>query len=151
MKKLIASLCVTCLVAGAGCNSSPTGGRSGTTSSGLTGTHVSKKETFKLNGPSVTTKIEQGTSKTFKVSISRGSEFKDDVALKAESSDPKVHVTLDSNAFMGSEKKDVEATVKAADDAKLGESEITVTGSPQAGEPTTLAVKIDVTAKAKNK
>jgi uncharacterized membrane protein len=99
----------------------------------------------------MTTKVEQGTSKTFKIGISRGSDFKDDVTLKADSPDSKLTVTFDQNAFKGSEKKDIEATVKAADDAKIGESTIAITGTPQSGEPTTLNVKVDVTAKAKNK
>jgi hypothetical protein len=165
MKRLLTSLCVAGLVACAGCNSSPTGGRTASTGSttnrtgAMTGetttqtTTSGKKESFKLKGPSSLpeTRVEQGTSKTFSVSISRDSNFKDDVTLKADTDDPKVHVTLEPSVFKGSEKKDVEATAKVDDDAKLGEHTIRITGTPQAGAPTTLEVKIDVTAKAKNK
>lgn len=155
MKKLIASFCVAGLVAFTGCNSSPTGGRPGTGAAGTGGavsrTGSSTKETFKLKGPTTSTKVEQGTAKTFSISISRGGDFKDDVTLKAESDDPKVHVTLEPNVFKGSEKKDVEATVKVDDDAKIGEHLITITGTPQAGESTTVQAKVDVAAKAKNK
>jgi hypothetical protein len=155
----MASLCVAGLVACTGCNTSPTGGRTTVTTArandGSVTTHASssKKESFELKGPTSTpmTRVEQGTSKTVKISINRGSDFKDDVALKAQSADPKVHVTLEPNAFKGSEKKDVEAVVKADADAKLGEDDITITGTPQSGAPTTLLVKVDVTPKANHK
>src|SRR5437870_4867106 len=117
MKKLIVSFCVAGIVACSGCNSSPTGGRSGpAVTGGGTGSHLgsSKKETFTLKGPSsaIPTKLEQGTSKNLSISISRGADFKDDVTLKATTDDPKLHVTLEPSVFKGSEKKDVEATVK---------------------------------------
>ncbi len=172
MKKLMASLCVAGLVAWSGCNTSPTGGRSNatgpatgsstTTKAGPSGTTTTTertssyptsggKETFKLHGPELATHVEQGTAKTFKVSISRDSNFKDDVTLKADSPDPKLHVTIEPNVFKGSEKKDAEVTVKAADDAKLGKETIHITGTPQSGNPTTVDATVDVTAKAKNK
>jgi hypothetical protein len=172
MKKLMASLCVAGLVAWSGCNTSPTGGRSGTTGpttgpatvtkTGPSGTTTTTertsayptpggKETFKLHGPELATHVEQGTAKTFKVSISRDSNFKDDVTLKAASPDPKLHVTIEPNILKGSEKKDAEVTVTADGDAKLGKETVHVTGTPQSGNPTTVDVTVDVTAKAKNK
>jgi uncharacterized membrane protein len=151
MKRLIASFCVASLVACTGCNSSPTGGRENKTTSPSGHVSSSNKETFKLSGPETATKVEQGKSNTFKLKISRGVDFKDDVALKVESPDPKLHVTLDPTTFKGSETKDVEATVKADNDAKIGKEMITITGAPQAGKATNLEVEIEVTAQPKNK
>src|ERR1700722_6004290 len=147
MKRLMACLCVAGLVACTGCNSSPTGGRTETNTTNPNRPSSSTKETFKLKAPEMATKVEQGTSKTFKISISRGADFKDDVTLKAESSDPKLHADLEPKAFKGSENKDVEVTVKADPEAKLGKQTITITGTPAAGEPTSVAAEVDVTAK----
>ncbi len=164
MKRFIVGLCVAGLVAFTGCsNTSSTGGRPGTgglgggktTGTGATGTPTNaphgNRETFELKGPTGTEKVEQGTSVKFKLSISRGKDFKDNVMLKAESPDPKLHVTLEPNEFRGSENKDVEVTVAADPDAKIGEDHVRITGTPQSGNPTTLDVKVDVTARPKNK
>jgi hypothetical protein len=144
MKKLIASLSIAGLIACTGCNASPTGGRPATPSSGTSGsaTHTAsgKKESFKLKGPESTEKVEQGASKTFAVSISRDSNFKDNVTLKAEASDSKVHVKLDPPEFKASDKKDVEAALTADGDAPLGKGQVSITGTPESGSSTTLKV-----------
>lgn len=151
MRKLIASLCVASLVAGAGCNTSPSGGRPSGAPKADGGT-TARKETFKLHGPELATKVKQGATEKFNLSISRDSAFKDDVAIKVDApADSKLSVSMEPNAFKASEDKKVEVAVKAADDAPLGKHTLKVTGSPQSGSPTMLDVTVEVVAKEKNK
>jgi len=152
MKKLITSLCVVGLIASVGCNTSTTGGRTPTTSSTGSHTTMGNKESFKLSAPTMSTSIKQGTSEKVKVSISRGHDFKDNVKLTAKASDPKLHVTMEPTAFRGSETKDVEVTIHADDDAKVGDATVNITGIPEAGgHETTVAIPVTVKAKESNK
>jgi hypothetical protein len=163
MKRLIASLCVAGLVACTGCNNtSGTGGRTsgathreggGTTST--TTTTSGKNEEFKLTGPVELTPItvKQGEMKEIDIGISR-TNFKDNVAVTATvegATDGKVKAELKDKVFKGSEPKDkkIAMNVSAADDAKVGDYTIDVTGKPEAGAATAepLKVKIKVAAK----
>jgi uncharacterized membrane protein len=157
MKKLMASLFLASLMATVGCNASPTGGRPATPAPSAGGpAHTvtgGSKETFKLEAPETSQTVKQGTSTKFNVSISRGADFKDDVAVTAEpQGDSKgLKVEVSPKEFKASDKKPVEVTVTASDDASLGKHVIQITGKPQAGTPTSVNVTVNVTAKEGNK
>jgi hypothetical protein len=121
------------LMALVGCNSSPPGG---------SGPGVSKKDTFKIEAPTMSTGLKQGDTKEVKVTISRGKEFKDEVALKFE---PATGLSVDPGSYtMKGDEKDVTIKVSAAKDAPLGDQTVRVIGTPTAGSSTSVDVKVKV-------
>jgi len=87
-------------------------------------------DTFKVSVPSVT--LEQGEEKSETITISRGKNFTEDVSLKFEGMP--AGVTVDPTApVLKKSEKEVKVTIKAAADAALGSSEVTVIGHPSKG------------------
>lgn len=125
-----------CLVAATaavvGCNKSPEGGTTGTSS------------TFRMSGPSLTTTVKQDNRDTITLTLDRGSGFKEPVKLSATTPD-KVKVEFNKNVVAPSDPADVKMTITAAKDAPLGDGVIKVTGTPEGGgSPTTVDVKIKI-------
>jgi uncharacterized membrane protein len=134
MKKLLC-IGVVALAAAVGCNVSGTGGDP-----------TNAKGTFRLEGPTVATAIKQGDSQSVKVSIvAKGSDFKQDVKLKAEA--PK-GVTVDLPPVLKASDKEVEMKVTVAADAPTGDEKIHIIGTPaESGNP----VPLDITVKIEKK
>lgn len=92
------------------------------------------KETFTLTMPTLSTSLKQGESKSIKISISRGTDFQDDVDLRF-SSIPQ-GISLDPGApVLRKSEQDISISVSAADNAALGDFEVKVTGHPTNGGP----------------
>jgi uncharacterized membrane protein len=122
------------LVALVGCNASPPGG---------SGSGVGKKETFKIDAPLLATSLKQGDTKEVKLTLDRGKDFHEDVALKF---DAPAGLTVDpaSQTVAASDAKEVVIKVTAAKDASVGDLVIKVTGTPKTGNATSVDVKIKV-------
>jgi hypothetical protein len=155
MKTLLSGLAAAALAMTIGCTQSTPGGPGVTAvpnSSGGT-TTVAKKpiigeadDTFKMNTPVLATRVTQGESATAKISVSRGKNFDEDVALTFM--DVPKGVTLTPVTPMIA-KSDKEATidVQAASDAAIGEFTVKVSGHPEKGADATSELKLTILEK----
>jgi len=134
----------------AGCNrESPKGGtgadkanNKGTTTSGSS----DKTDTFSIKVPAGNTNITQGEQKEINISVSRGSNFDQDVTLTFKAPEG-VQVTPDSvTAKKGSDEPKI--TVKALDTATVGTTNVKVTGTPKTGAPASVDLGIEVKKKS---
>jgi len=102
--------------------------------------------TFSLDAPNLPTFLKQGEAKTVTISLSRGSNFDQDVTL--ELSGMPQGVTADPQKVMIKHGED-EASIKlqAADDAALGDFTINVTGHPATGADAKNEFKLKITEK----
>lgn len=128
-----AALALTVLV---GCNTSERGGKTSEQTPG--------KETFTVKAPAMSTTIKQGDQRTVDLTLHRGRDFHQDVTLKADA-DKGISVDLNPKTVKASDKETVTATVKAANDAPVGEHKVHVTATPEKGNETgvTFTVKVD--------
>lgn len=142
------------LLVTAGCNrESPKGGpgadkaNKGTTTPGTnTGTNTGDRtDTFSIKVPPGNTNVTQGGQTEMTVTVSRGSSFDQDVKLTFKAPEG-VQVTPDSaTAKKGSDEAKI--TVKAADTATPGTTNVKVTGTPATGA----AVSVDMGIEIKKK
>jgi len=132
-KALVVALIV--MAAFVGCNKSEEGGTAGT-------------DTFKVAVPVMTTDVKQGELQTVKVSVDRGSGFKQAVKLEFKSAAGS-GLTVDpgSTTVQPADKGDVQLKITAAKDAPLGASKILVKGTPDKGEAVEIEFKVSVVAK----
>ena len=156
MKALLGTFAAAALALTLGCNQSNPGGPGVTstpTTQGNSSTTAAHKpligeaeDTFKMNTPTLSTRVKQGESTTAKISISRGKNFDEDVALKF--TDVPKGVTLTPVTAMIA-KGDKEATidVQAAADAAIGEFTVKVAGHPEKGPDATSELKLTILEK----
>src|SRR4051794_8709387 len=129
-KILTLSLSLTVLVLAA-CNKSSSGGNPGT------------NDSFQLKGPTLTTHLKPGERQIVQVTISRGSDFKQGLALDV--AEPKgLKVTLDRKRVASADPAEVNLTVEAEKGAPLGEALVKVTATPDTGAAASLDVKVRV-------
>jgi len=115
-----------------GCTMSSEGGTPGT------------KASFKIEGPLTSETLKQGNQDTVKLSLSRGSDFKKDVKLKAEAPD-KIRAELSKTMIKASEETDFTMTISADKEAPIGDHIVKITGTPEGGGAAThLDVKVKV-------
>jgi uncharacterized membrane protein len=130
-----------------GCNKSEPGGvtkPSHTTTTGGSG-KASTSQSFKISAPTGASNIKQGATETFKVTLDRGSDFKDDVMLTVTApADAKLKVEPMTKTVKASEDKTVSVTVTADKDAPLGKHRIHVEGKPTTGESTSVDFDVEV-------
>jgi uncharacterized membrane protein len=130
----IAALALGALV---GCNTSPPGGSAGSAGG-------KRSATFTVTGPTTSTDLKHGETKTIKLSLNKGSDFKEDVELKVDA--PKgITVEPMTTTIHASEKGDnIELKATATNDAPVGDHMIKVTATPKVGAPTSVDVKVTV-------
>jgi hypothetical protein len=105
-----------------------------------------KNDTFDLKAPSLATKIKQGESKQVTITVERSKDFKEDVTLKAMTSDKGLTIAPSTETVKASDANtDAKFTVTATKEAAVGEHTITVTASPSKGAPASVSFKVDVT------
>jgi uncharacterized membrane protein len=122
MKTAFAGLLVFGLVAFTGCNKGTEGGP---------------------GAPTFSTKLKQGESKVVDIGIKRGKNFDEDVALKFDNMPQ--GVTLDpASPVIKHGDKETKITVKAANDAAVGDFTVKVTGHPTKGADATNDLKLTV-------
>lgn len=155
MRGILALLSVAALFAFTGCGSGTTGGPGADKAKKDEESSKIKKaldkvrqpeDTFSLSVPTLSTKIKQGESKAAVIGISRGKDFGEDVSLKFEGV-PK-GVTLEpAETVIKAGDKEAKLTIKATDDAALGDFTIKVMGHPKKGEDATNDLKITIQKK----
>jgi uncharacterized membrane protein len=145
MKKLFVGLLGAALLAVAGCHPGTTGGPGtpggkGSVLGGLA------ENTFKLDTPTLSTKIKQGETKDVTISIDRGKNFDQDVTLKFEDLPAGVKIEPAGTVIKHGD-KEAKVTVHAADDAAVGDFTVQAVGQPAKGETASSKLKITVEKK----
>jgi uncharacterized membrane protein len=139
MKKLLTSAVVLSVLALTGCHASNTGG--GGPAGG----------TFKLKGPTgvTATTVKHGGTKDVEITLDKGKDFKEAVTLTAEVEPKDKGVTAEVAPKTVKAGDPNKATVKvtAKETAADGDYTVTVTGKPDKGESSTLALKFKVPKK----
>jgi uncharacterized membrane protein len=144
MNKLYASLLGAALLAGLGCHPGTTGGPG--TPGGRSPIVGMAENTFKLDTPTLSTKVKQGETKTVTIGIDRGKNFDQDVTLKFE--DLPTGVTIDPpSAMLKHGEKEAKVEVRVADDAAIGDFKIKVDGKPANGDTAGNTFKLTVEKK----
>lgn len=115
----------------AGCNRSPEGGAPGTSDS------------FTIGAPTMATKIKQDNKQSVELTLNRSSNFKQTVHLTVKAPE-KIKAELSKSTIAPGDPGKFELTIAPAKDAGLGDHEITVTGTPDSGNATSVQVKVTV-------
>ena len=148
MKRLLAGVLAVGFVALVGCNNSSTPG-----GPGATGDASNKKpmigqadDTFTLTMPMLSTSIKQGETKSVTIGIKRGKNLDEDVSLKFEGLPKGVTIEPASPQIKHGE-SEAKISLKAADEASLGDHTIKVSGKPTKGSDASSEFKITVNKK----
>ncbi|HBG28427.1 MAG: hypothetical protein A2Y10_10990 [Planctomycetes bacterium GWF2_41_51] len=133
MKKVITSMFVLTLVLAAISNGtdSPKGG------------NVAKGEGFKIDVPTFDVKVKQGEAQTINIKLQRGESFKQDVTLQFEAAEG-ISIDPAKKTIKASEGPEVQFTITVPKNAAFGEYKVTVIGTPEIGEPTSVEFNVKV-------
>ena len=147
MRTLSVSCAVLAVAIIAGCDRAGTTGGPGATNPTTKSQVVGQPEdTFTLSTPLLATSLKQGEAKVVTIGISRSTRFDQDVSIQFENLP--TGVTVDpSSGSIKSKDLELKVTVKAADDASLGDFTIKVVGHPNMGADATKEMKVSVTKK----
>jgi uncharacterized membrane protein len=145
MKNLFVALCMLSLVTLTGCKPGTSGGP-GATGTGAGNNVKQADNSFSLSVPKTSTTLKQGETKTIDIGIDRGKNFGEDVALKIGDLPNGVMVEPAAPVIKTGD-KEAKLTVKAADDAALGDFNIKVTGHPAAGPDAVNDIKLKIEKK----
>jgi hypothetical protein len=149
MKAIFSGFIVLSLIGLIGCTSSSdkVGGPGATNTTDKSPPLGGPKEgTFHLNPPRVADSIKQSASDVVTISIDRGKNFDEDVALAFE--DVPDHVTLDPKiSSIKKGEKEAKVTVKVGEKAGLGKHDIKVIGKPTKGDTAETHFTINVKEK----
>jgi uncharacterized membrane protein len=146
VKRRLTVLLATALVALAGCDRGTSGGPGVTNPPHKQPANGEADDTFNLSMPLMSTTLHQGESKEVAVGIKRGKNFDEDVTLKF--AEGPQGVTIDStNHVIKHGDTELKVTLKAQEDASLGNFTINVTGHPAKGADATSQLKITVAKK----
>ena len=136
------------LVWNTGCDRGTVGGPNAPTGSDNKAPVVTspKEGTFSIDVPNLSTKLDQGESKNVAISARRGKNFDQDVKLSFQN--VPTGVTIDPpNPTIARGDTETKITVKAANDAPVGEHTITVTAQPTTGAAATNEFHITIRKK----
>lgn len=143
MKSMIAAALSAALIALTGCNQGTSGGPGAVGPASDQATVGQTDETFSLDVPMLSTKINQGETTAISIGINRGTNMEGDVAL--EFSALPEGVTIDpANPTIKREDTEAKLTLSAADDASLGDFTVKVIGHPTKGADASNVLKITV-------
>ena len=109
--------------------------------------NTKRSETFTFKGPMTGSTIKQGDKKTVDLTVDRGKEFKQDVALSVDSPPKGISVDLDPKEVKAGDPEKVTATVSVDKDAPVGDHEVTITAKPKEGKSATYKLKVTVEGK----
>ena len=134
------------MVACSGCGQATPGGPGVTNPPQKPPAYGEADKTFNLSVPHMSTILHQGEAKDVSIGIERGKNFEEDVTLKFANGPKGVTVASTNPVIMhgGTEAK---VTLKATDDAALGDFTVKVTGHPTKGGDATNELKITVAKK----
>jgi len=146
MKHLIAVLMLGIVVGGAGCTKSTPGGPGASLPPAEQASVGQTADSFSLDMPMMSTKLAQGETKAFAIGIKRGKNIDQDVTLMFN--DLPKGVSIDpANSVIKHGDMDAKMTLKATDDAALGDFTVKVMGHPATGPDATSDLKITVDKK----
>jgi uncharacterized membrane protein len=134
MKTFLAIFMTLTLITGFGCQS---------TKASKQGGIMPVNEQFSIIVPTTNT-VKQGSEAVVDVSLNRGAYFKRDVQLDIKADG--IRVTPGSILVKASDLPDVKLKITADKDSALGEYIVTVKGTPESGEPTSVKFPVKVEA-----
>jgi uncharacterized membrane protein len=147
MKSPLTGLLATALVALTGCNQGTPGGPGVTTSPPHKPPAYGEADnTFNLSMPRMSTTLHQGETKDVSIGIERGTNFDGDVTLEFAGG-PQGVTLVSANPVIKHGDTEAKVTLKAQDDASLGDFTIKVTGHPAKGVDATNQLRITVVKK----
>lgn len=103
-------------------------------------------DAFTLSVPTLATHIKQGEAKVVEIGIKRGKNFGQDVALKLDGL-PKGVTADPASPDIKAGEEEAKVTLKAADDAALGDFTVKVTGHPKTGADASNEFKLTIDKK----
>lgn len=145
MNRILAAALVAAVGSSAlvGCGSGSQGGPGASNKGGVVS---AADDAFTLSVPTMSTRIKQSESRVVEVGIKRGRNFGQDVALKLDGL-PR-GVTADTNSpEIKAGQEEAKVTLRAADDAALGDFTVKVTGHPKTGADATNEFKLTIEKK----
>jgi uncharacterized membrane protein len=143
MKRTFAGLAIIACSALIGCNQGTSGGP-GTT--GAQPTFGQADNTFNLTVPMMSSSLQQGDTEEATIGIKRATNFDQDVTLTF--SDIPQGVTIEpSDPVIKSGATEAKVSIKADDDASLGDFKVKVTGQPADGSEALVDFKLTIAAK----
>jgi hypothetical protein len=111
-----------------------------------TSTFGREEGTFTIGVPQLSTSIKQGETKTISISIKRGKNFDQDVKLAFGDLPKGVTIEPSMETIKASE-TEKNISIKATDDAAVGEFTVKVTGTPTTGANAESDLKLNVNKK----
>lgn len=126
-----------------GCGSGSQGGPGASNKGGVLSP---ADDAFTLSPPTLATTIKQGESKVVEIDIKRGKNFAQDVSLKFDGL-PKGVTADPASPDIKAGQEDAKVTLKAADDAALGDFTVKVIGHPKTGPDATNEFKLTIEKK----
>ena len=103
-------------------------------------------DAFTLSVPAMATRIKQSESRVVELGIKRGKNFGQDVAVKLDGL-PKGVTADPSSPDIKAGQEEAKVTLRAADDAALGDFTVRVTGHPRTGADATNEFKLTIEKK----
>jgi hypothetical protein len=146
MRSTLTVVAVVALLAFVGCDKGTPGGPGASNPASHKGAINQAEDTFTLSVPTLSTTLKQGESKVVSLGVKRGKNFDEDVALKFEDLPKGVTVEPAAPAIKHGD-SEAKVTIKAADDAALGDFTVKVVGHPTKGKEATHDLKITVSKK----
>jgi uncharacterized membrane protein len=140
MKRIACGLVAFSLAALIGCSKGTSGGPGTGGDKPLLGEAENR---FNLSPPTFSTKLTQGESKAASIGIRRGKNFDQDVTLKFEGLPKGVTIDPGSPVIKHGD-EEAKFTVKAAEEAAVGDFTVKVTGHPTKGDNAASEFKITV-------
>ena len=113
------------------------------------GGNVAVGEGFKIDVPTFAVKVKQGEIQAINIKLQRGESFKQDVMLELQTADD-ISITPDKILVKASDKSEVQFTIEVPKDAAIGKYIVSVTGTPETGEPTSVEFKVNVVSTETN-
>jgi hypothetical protein len=146
MKRSLTGLLALVLVAFTGCTQGTPGGPGATDPKARKSLYGQADDTFNLSVPTLSTSLKQGDATEASIGIKRGTNFDQDVTLKF--ADLPKGVTIDpASPVIKHGDKEAKFTLKAAEDAALGNFTLRITGHPTVGADATNELKLTVAKK----
>lgn len=131
MRTLIVGLLAGTLAILTGCTKDPNAGNA-------------KADSFEVKAPAATTALKQGESKTVKLTVERGKDFKQTVKLTADGLAKGIKIELARAELKAGDPNEIEMKLTAEEQAAPGEAKITVKATPEKGDAKSIEVKVSV-------
>lgn len=131
------------LIALCGCNQGAPGGP-GTASPDSTKPMMGEADnTFALDLPMLSTKLDQGDTTTISVGIKRGTNFDQDVSLRFDDVPTGVSIMPDAPTIRRMDEK-ADITIVASDNASVGDFAVRIVGHPDSGSDATAELALSI-------